>query len=454
MAHGRRAPQPQRTAALSLAAAALLVALKLGVGFATGSLALVSAGVESSGDVLAAALTFFAVRLGGRPADLDHPYGHRRAENLGALGEAAILLFAALLIAIAAIARLARDAAPPRITWYQFAVIGVALAVDVARISASRRAASRHGSPALRANAVHFAGDAAGSLAVLAGLVAVDAGLRAGDDIAALVVAAITTAAALRLLRGNASVLMDSAPESARASAEAALRRLSPEIEVGRLRLREAAGRYFADVVVSVPPGRAVVEGHAAADAVERALEDALPGCDVVVHVEPSERLTLRDRVLAIALAEPLVREAHDIAIYDHGGRLSVSLHLKFPADLALARADEVARRVERAIGERPGVGEVQTHLEPLERTVSSGPDRAADGVAGAVVSALGEFGGEARECRVFDTAGGLVVFVTVDAAGEPSLEAAHDLASRLEERVRRRVPGIVEVVVRTGRDA
>src|SRR5438105_2693399 len=82
----------QRTTLVSLAAAALLVALKLGVGLATASLGLVSAGIESSGDVIAAVVTFFAVRLGGRPADREHRYGHRRAAHLGAVDEAAILL--------------------------------------------------------------------------------------------------------------------------------------------------------------------------------------------------------------------------------------------------------------------------------------------------------------------------------------------------------------------------
>jgi len=90
---------PQRTTLVSIAAAGLLVALKLGVGLVTGSLGLISTGIESSGDVVAATLTFFAVRLGGRPADREHPYGHRRAENLGALGEAAILLAGGLLVA-------------------------------------------------------------------------------------------------------------------------------------------------------------------------------------------------------------------------------------------------------------------------------------------------------------------------------------------------------------------
>src|SRR5207247_8926034 len=79
----------ERTTLVSIAAAALLVALKLGVGLATSSLGLVSAGIESSGDVVAAIVTFFAVRLGGRPADTEHPYGHRRAENPGGGGAGA-----------------------------------------------------------------------------------------------------------------------------------------------------------------------------------------------------------------------------------------------------------------------------------------------------------------------------------------------------------------------------
>ena len=95
-----------RTALMSIGAAALLVALKLGTGIVTGSLGLISAGIESSGDVVAAVLTFFAIRLGGRPADESHHYGHRRAENLGALGEAAILAGGGVFIVTEAIGQL------------------------------------------------------------------------------------------------------------------------------------------------------------------------------------------------------------------------------------------------------------------------------------------------------------------------------------------------------------
>jgi cation diffusion facilitator family transporter len=444
----------RRTTLVSIAAAAFLVALKLGVGLATGSLGLISTGIESSGDVIAAVLTFFAVRLGGRPADPEHPYGHRRAENLGALGEASILIAGGVFVAAEAIGHLARDSAPPRIHWYQFAVIAVALVVDLSRTIVSRRAARRFASPALRGNAFHFAGDMAGSVAVLAGLLAVDAGFDQGDSVAALLVAVIICAAGARLIGENANVLMDRTPSEAREAAERAIEALGADIELSRLRLRESAGRYFADVVVTVPPGQAVVEGHQAANQIEDAVEGALPGSDVVVHVEPRRSgLDLRDRILAIALAEPLVMEAHDITIFEQQDSVNVSLHLKFPADLPLAEAAEIADRVERAILARPRVSAVQTHLEPLERTLSS---RAAD--VSADLHATREIERLVRErteraprhVKLLSTEAGRVVFLTLDVEEGESLTAAHRLASELEEDLRARVPDIADVVIRT----
>jgi cation diffusion facilitator family transporter len=449
-----RAHAQRRTTLVSIVVAAVLVALKLGVGLATHSLGLVSAGIESSGDVIAATLTFFAVRLGGRPADRGHPYGHRRAENLGALGEAAILLVGGLIVSVDAIRRLVSSAAPPHIRWYQFAVIGIAVALDLSRTSISLIAARRYSSPALRSNAFHFAADMLGSLAVLAGLLAVHAGMRQGDAIAALLVAAIILLAAVRLIAVNANVLMDRSPADARVAAERAIEALGEDIQLSRLRLRESAGRYFADVVVSVPPGQAVVEGHSAADSIEAAVERALPGSDVVVHVEPRRRgLDLRDRVLAIALAEPLVKEAHDITIFEQDGAASVSLHLKFPAELDLRAAHEVAERVEREIRARPEVAAVQTHLEPLERPLSAhAPDERADASARDEAARVvrERTGRDPEMVELLSTDGGRVVFLTLGVGGTQSLRGAHQLASELEDELRRRIPGIADVVVHT----
>jgi cation diffusion facilitator family transporter len=445
---------PRRTTLVSIAAAGLLVALKLGVGLVSGSLGLISTGIESSGDVVAATLTFFAVRLGGRPADPEHPYGHRRAENLGALGEAGILLAGGLFVAVEAIKHLVDGAEAPTIHWYLFAVIGVALVVDLSRTIVSFRAARRYHSAALRSNAFHFAGDMAGSVTVLVGLLFVRAGFDEGDSIAALVVATIICAAAVRLIAENANVLMDRTPSEAREAAERAIADIGADIELSRLRLRESAGRYFADVVVTVPPGQAVVESHQAANLIEAAVEMALPGSDVVVHVEPRRRgLDLREQILAIALAEPLVMEAHDIAIFDQRDSVSVSLHLKFPADLDLEQAARVAERVELAIRARGEVSTVQIHLEPLERPLTARPpdedaDRAARGEIERLVHE--RTGTQPRHLTLLSTDAGRVIFLTLGVKRGESLMAAHKLAGELEDELRHHVPDIADVVIRT----
>ena len=444
----------RRTTIASVLAATLLMVLKLAVGLVAGSLGLVSSGIESSGDVVAASVTFFAVRLGARPADPEHPYGHRRAENLSALAEATILLAGGAVVVVEAISRLSSGGASLDARWYVFAVILFAIAVDVSRVLVSLRTARRYGSAALRSNAFHFAGDMAGSFAVLAGLIAVRAGFQGGDSVAALIVAAIIFAMAARLIFENAQVLMDTAPADAQELAREAIARLAPEIELDRLRLRESAGRYFADVVVSVPPGRAVIEGHAAADEVERAVERTLPNSDVVVHVEPRRRgLSLRDRVLAIALNEPTVSEAHDITIFEHGDRVSVSLHLKLPADNSLQQAHEVAEQVERAIGSLPHVSDVRTHLEPLERPIAADPtatrgDRRTVEMIETIV--WEQTGKRARDARLLPTETGSVLFITIPVGASASLADAHRVASELEEALRQRMPEIADVVVHT----
>lgn len=443
-----------RTALVSVVAAGALVVLKLGAGLVVGSLGLVSAGIESSGDVVAAMLTLSAIRLGARPADANHPYGHRRAENLAALGEAAILTGGGVVVVVEAIRRLAGHGQSVDVHWYVFAVIVVAITVDLSRVLVSLRGAARYRSAALRSNAFHFGSDLAGSLTVLAGLAAVSAGFHQGDALAALVVAAIIFAAAGRLIVENARVLMDTMPAEAHARAHQAITDLDDDIELHRLRVRESGGRYFADAVVSVPPGQPAVAGHGTADRIEAAVRTALPGSDVVVHLEPRRHdLALRDRVLAAALAEPLVRDVHDVAIYQHAGRASVSLHLKLDPDVALATAHDVAERVEAAIRATPGVDDVYTHLEPLERPlVASDKLGASDEIERERITRLvvDRTGRPPRELRLLDTDDGLVVFVSVAAARDIGLPDAHELASRLEDDIRDGQPQVADVVVHT----
>jgi cation diffusion facilitator family transporter len=443
----------RRTALVSVLAAVALIALKLGGGFATGSLGLLSEAAHSGTDLIAALLTFFAVGVAGRPADQAHHFGHGKAEHLAALGEGAILVLVSLVIAWRAVLRLIGHASPHvDATWFAFAVIGVVLIVDVSRTLVSARAARRYESAALASNALHFGSDFAGSVAVLVGLVLVHYGHPKADAVAALFVAALVLIAAARLMRRNVDVLMDRVPAAAEEVARRAIAGIRPSVDLRRLRMRSAAGRHFADVVIGVSPAAAVGQGHAAADAVEAAVHRALPESDVVVHVEPfGAEAAIGERAHAAALGVRRVREVHNVSVVSVDSGTELSLHLKLPGDLSLEQAHGIAEEVERAILEAvPEVASVQTHIEPLAgEAAGTAVDAGADDelVRRIVRDATG---GEPRELRFLHTDEGLVAFLTLGLDPDVPLADAHARASRIEERIRRERPEIADVIVHT----
>jgi cation diffusion facilitator family transporter len=443
---------PQRRSALvSVGAAATLVVLKLSVGLATHSLSFVSEAIHSGTDLVAALLTYFALRVAARPADFTHQYGHGKAEHLSALGEAGFLSLASLFISVRAIERLTGSTDEHvRTTWYAFAVVGVVLAVDLARTAVSWRTARRYKSAALASNALHFGSDFAGSIALLVGLFFAHAGHPNGDPIAALFIGVLVLLAAARLAKVNIDVLMDRAPAEAEAAARSAIDELQPSVELRRLRMRQAGGRQFADVVIGVSPAAAVGQGHAAADAVEAAVESALPNADVVVHVEPLQETDLRERVHAAVVGVGQVREVHNLSLVDVDGRTELSLHVKLPGELPLDEAHSIAEEVEAAIRAAvPEIAGVQTHIEPLGE-VREAREVEADGAAVVTRIVRNTTGADPRELRFLRTDAGLVAFLTLGLEGATSLGDAHARASEIEERIRQERPDIADVIVHT----
>ena len=443
----------RRTALLSVIAAIVLVVVKLATGLATHSLGLISEAIHSGTDLVAALLTFFAVGVAARPADATHTYGHGKAEHLAALGEAGILVLASLFVAARAIMRLTGTShAHVHAAWYAFAVLCIVIAIDASRTFVSWRAARALQSAALQSNALHFFSDLLGSTAVLISLLLVRSGVERADSVAALFVAVLVLIAAARLMRTNVDVLMDRVPAEAEAAARAAIAGISPAVELRRLRMREAGGRQFADVVIGVPPGAAVGQGHAAADQVEEAVQAALPRSDVVVHVEPEETEGIRERAQAAALTVPRVREVHNVSVMQIDGRTEVALHLKLPGDLALEDAHEIAEEVERSIRKSvPEVASVQTHLEPLAEDVEVQTAENVDDLAGVVARIVRDVLGRApRELRFLHTTEGLVAFLTLGLDPGASLADAHARASEIEARIRAERPEIADVIVHT----
>ena len=446
----------RRSALFSVSAAGFLVALKLGTGLATGSLAFLAEAAHSATDLVAALLTLFAIRVASRPPDQEHQYGHGKAEHLGALGESAVLLLVALAIGYESGHRLASGGGEGvEATWWSFAVLAVVISVDVGRMVSSGRSARRYGSPALAANAVHFASDLAGSLAVLVGMILVAGGRPNGDAIAGLLVAGLVIGLALRLLWQSVQVLMDRTSTDAEVRIRDALAALREPLELRRVRVRHAAGRHFADIVVGVPPDAGVVQAHATADAIEDRVRAALGNADVVVHVEPvAPEGGLRERATAAAATVPEVREVHNVRVMRVGSSYELSLHVKLPRDLSLAEAHDAIERLEGAVRSAvPELRSVHTHMEPLSRTdwaSAPPPDDTALERAAVEETVRGITGALPASVRFRDAERGRVALVTIKLPGEQPLPSAHRHAGLIEEAVRERCPGLADVIVHT----
>jgi divalent metal cation (Fe/Co/Zn/Cd) transporter len=176
----------------------------------------------------------------------------------------------------------------------------------------------------------------------------------------------------------------------------------------------------------------------------------ALPGSDVVVHVEPiGEEADARERIRAAAMGVAHVREIHNLTVIDTARGLEVSLHLKLPGGTRLGAAHDVAEQVEQAIGAAvPGVVAVQTHIEPLaEESAGRVVQRDPAEVERIVAETTGE---RPRELRFLHTDEGLVVFLTLGLESGVTLDEAHTRASAIEERVRAALPDVADVLVHT----
>ncbi|BDG08831.1 cation diffusion facilitator family transporter [Anaeromyxobacter paludicola] len=290
--------EKRRVASSSVAAAVLLTGMKIAVGIATGSIGILSEAAHSGLDLVAAAVTLWAVRASSAPADRRHPYGHGKIENFSALFETGLLLATCAWIVYEAAKRLLFEEAHVAATPWAFAVMGISIVVDVSRSRALARAARKHRSQALEADALHFSTDVWSSCVVIGGLALVWAGQRFGvawlaraDAVAAVGVAGVALVVSLRLGKKSVDDLLDAAPTGllervAHAAAVDGVR------SVLQARVRQSGPYAFADVTVQVSPGLSLAEAHALAHAVEAAVRARVPGVDVVVHAEPEAAVT------------------------------------------------------------------------------------------------------------------------------------------------------------------
>jgi cation diffusion facilitator family transporter len=236
---------------------------------------------------VAALMTYLAVRISGRPPDRTHLYGHGKIENLSALGETLLLLVTCAWIVREAVLRLGRHHQDLEVTFWSFAVMGISIVVDLSRARVLSRAAKKHNSQALEADALHFQTDVWSSAVVIVGLICVKLGLYAADAVAALGVCAVVVWVSVRLGRRTVDALLDTAPAGLQERISEVVEAVPGVHNCHAIRMRYSGPALFIDLHVLVDGNQTLFEAHELTERIEAAIAEIAPGADVTVHPEP-----------------------------------------------------------------------------------------------------------------------------------------------------------------------
>ncbi len=281
----------KRASFIAIAGNAFLAAAKITVGFFTGSLAVVSDGVDSSTDVAIAFMTLLAARVSNKPGDKEHPYGHSRAETIATAILSFVVFFAGSQLFIAAVSGLlaGEDAREIGVLalWVSLASVIGKLALAWSQFHYGKLAKSSM----LAANGKNMQGDVVTSLAVLVGLALGKLlGIPVLDKVLALLVSLWIVKNAVGIFMEANTELMDGTNDHGPYSEVfAAIETVEKAGNPHRTRIRRLGSMLVVDTDIEVAPATTVAAAHDIALAVERAIKERLPEVyDVIVHVEPT----------------------------------------------------------------------------------------------------------------------------------------------------------------------
>jgi cation diffusion facilitator family transporter len=451
--------EKRSVAGSSVIAALLITAGKIVVGVTTGSLGILSEAAHSALDLVAALLTYMSVGVSDKPADADHQYGHGKVENFSAFVETGLLLLTCIWVIYEAIVRLFFRRVEVEPSIWAFAVMLISMAVDIWRSRALARIATKYDSQALEADALHFSTDVWSAGVVVIGLALILAGrvyhldwLRLADPVAALFVGGVIISVSWRLARRTIDALLDAAPTGVRGQITAAVLNVDGVLEVGRVRIRRAGNRYFADLAVGLARTVTFQRSEQLVGAVTAAVRDILPDADVTVQPLPRAQRSenIFDKIRAVATRHNL--NVHDISVQDLAGRLHVEQHVELHEDLSLKTAHDQVTELEADMrAEVPEIADILTHIESEPATIETGDELVRDAdlelKLKVIASSFREIV-DLHDIQIKKVRGRLYVSCHCTLSDDLSLARVHDIQTELEIRLKHAAPELFRVLI------
>jgi cation diffusion facilitator family transporter len=281
--------EKRSVALLSIMAAVFITAFKLTIGLLTRSLGILSEALHSALDLIAAIITYFSVRVSDKPPDKEHNFGHGKVENLSALFETFLLLITCVWIIYEAVSRLMTGNVHIEVNIWSYIVVISSIIIDFSRSRALSKAAKKHNSQALEADALHFSTDIWSSTVVLIGLVCANYGFHYADSIAALIVALIVIFVSIKLGKRAIDILIDKSPQDTIQKVNEVLIGMSNITNFHDIKIRTAGADIFIEMNIHVKPELTIEDAHEITHKVEEEIKNKIGRCDIHIHTEPEK---------------------------------------------------------------------------------------------------------------------------------------------------------------------
>lgn len=434
----------------------VVTVVKLIIGFTTGALSVIADGFHSIIDSASNLVGLAALWVAARPPDANHPYGHRRYENVATLAIGVMLLLVSWEIVRGIFDRLTGGEVP-MVTPLDIVLMAATFVVNLVVVIYESRRGKALNSDILLADAAHTRTDLFVTVSVVASLITIRAGWWWMDLAVAAAVVALIVRTSFGILRQTSYILTD-----ARVIDPGLIEQVATDVpgvrHAHRARSRGSNDAAYVDLHVRVDPAMSTVQAHAIATEVERRLAQNVPGVvDAVVHIEPS-KAPLQSEWQAIAVraraeADALGIGVHDVHVHEEtGGGYTVEMHVEVPAHLSLgeahAIADDLETRIRQAV---PRATTITTHVEPLPSSVpdEEGESRG-EALAGRIQRAADSIVGQgsSHSIQLHQVDGHLTVSLHLTLPAAQPLTEAHTLAETVEQRILAEAPQVKRIVV------
>jgi cation diffusion facilitator family transporter len=427
---------------------------KLGVGIFSGALAMIADAFHSLLDGLSNVIGLVGSAMAARPPDDNHPYGHRRFETLASLMVGGMLLLAAWEIVKSSIERLVAGGSP-EIGAANFIAMIVTLGINVSVTLYERGEGKRLSSEFLLADARHTRSDVLVSLTVLVSLVAVRLGWVWADAVAALIVVGLIGFAAWQVVRDSAGILVDEVALDAQ-QVTAIIRDVSGIERVRRVRSRGPRDEIYLDLDIDIPAPTTVSHGEAIANEIRSRLRNHFVGLrDIQVHFVPMQGGPPDYGLMARAEADALGLGVHEVIAVPGRKGVALEMHVEVEPGKSVGEAHRIVSEFEERLKKTtPDIEHIVTHIEPAH----DGKDSALKGSqAHKMAYNILEIARYLYPDKNWhdlnirsEADGGYAVSIHCHVPPDMSLEAAHNLAEKVEMEVRATLPSIHRVTIHT----